>query len=403
MTQAKESRIATPVGKPPARLHYLDWLRVTAIFGVFVYHAARPFLLQDWLIRNDEKSVVLSFIFLVFLGSWGMPLFFLMAGTGSRFALRRRSGRQFLSERFKRLLVPFLMGCMLLSPIQFYAEWIHKGRYRGSFTAFIPELLRSWGEGFSAEITPSLFEKIGSHLWFLGFLFTFSLFALPLLLWFKRPSGRRFISWLGGLSSRRLGLLIFIVPVALARIILQPLYPGYADWSDFTYMFLFFIYGYVLYADERLVAAIRRDGWLAFGVGAASTVLMLVALLAGAGREWIESPGTFGFNLAWTLASINGWCWTIAALSFGMRVLNRRTKLLNYGQDAILPFYVFHQPVIVAIAFYAVTWATAVGIKYLVILLFSLIVTIGVHELFVRRFPPARALFGVKSPASQSV
>jgi surface polysaccharide O-acyltransferase-like enzyme len=207
---------------------------------------------------------------------------------------------------------------------------------------------------------------------------------------------------LGGLGSRRFGLLIFIIPVALARIVLQPLYPGYADWSDFTYMFLFFIYGYILYSDERLVSAIKRDGWLAFGAGVASTATMLVALLAGAGREWIEAPGTVGFNVAWSLASINGWCWTIAALSFGMRVLNKRNKLLNYGQEAILPFYVFHQPVIVAIAFFAVTWTVAVGVKYLVIVLFSLTITVGVHELFIRRFPPARALFGVKAPASQS-
>lgn len=399
MTKQKESRIASSVGDPHGRLHYLDWLRIIAIFGVFVYHAARPFLLQDWLIRNADQSVVLSFIFLVFLGSWGMPLFFLMAGTGSRFALGRRSGREFISERVKRLVIPLIMGIMLLSPIQFYAEWIHKDWYHGSFPGFVPELLRSWGQTLTTAITPSVFESIGSHLWFLGFLFAFSLLALPLFLWFKGPAGQRFLFWLGGLGSRRLGLLIFIVPVALARILLQPRFPGYADWSDFTYMFIFFIYGYILYADERLVGAIRRDGWLAFGVGAASTATMLVALLAGAGREWIETPGTAGFNIAWSLASINGWCWTIAALSFGMRVMNKRNRLLDYGQEAILPFYVFHQPVIVAIAFFAVTWTAAVGVKYLVILLFSLAITIGIYELFIRRFAPARTLFGVKAPA----
>jgi glucan biosynthesis protein C len=399
MKKPSVDTVGNSVGVPTGRLHYLDWLRVIAIFGVFIYHSARPFLLQDWLIRNTDQSIVLSFIFLIFLGSWGMPLFFLMAGTGSRFALRRRSGGQFLSERLKRLVIPLLVGCIVLSPIQFYVEWVHKGWYRGSFLTFIPELLRSWGEELTAAITPSVFEFIGSHLWFLGFLFTYSLLALPLFLWFKSPSGRRLISWIGGLADRRLGLLIFILPVALARVLLQPLYPGYADWSDFTYMFLFFIYGYILYADERLVAAIKRDGGLAFGVGAASTVVMLVALAAGVGREWIESPGTVGFNIAWSLASINGWCWTVAALSFGMRVLNRRTRLLNYSQEAILPFYVFHQPAIVAIAYFAVTWAAAVGVKYLVIALISFSITIGVHELIIRRLPPARALFGVKAPA----
>jgi peptidoglycan/LPS O-acetylase OafA/YrhL len=70
--------------KKSTRLHYIDWLRVLATVGVFVYHAARPFVLQDWLIANEHQSVAVTLVFLVFLGSWGMPLFFLMAGTGTR-------------------------------------------------------------------------------------------------------------------------------------------------------------------------------------------------------------------------------------------------------------------------------------------------------------------------------
>jgi len=56
----------------------------------------------------------------------------------------------------------------------------------------------------------------------------------------------------------------------------------------------------------------------------------------------------------------------------------------------------------VVIAYFVVTWAAAVGVKYLVILFFSFTITVGVHEFFIRRFSPARALFGVKAPASKS-
>ena len=125
----------------PARLHYLDWLRVFAILGVFLYHASRPFILQEWLIANDEKSIVVTFVFLIFLGSWGMPLFFFIAGTGSYFALRRRTGTQYLSERVMRLLIPFIVGSILLSPFQFYLEWLHKGWYEGSFLTFVNQFL----------------------------------------------------------------------------------------------------------------------------------------------------------------------------------------------------------------------------------------------------------------------
>ncbi len=93
------------LSQAPTRLHYLDWLRVIAILGVWVYHSARPFMLQEWLINNTQKSPAITFVFLIFLGSMGMPLFFMMAGAGCLFALRRRKGGQFITERLGRLFV----------------------------------------------------------------------------------------------------------------------------------------------------------------------------------------------------------------------------------------------------------------------------------------------------------
>ena len=81
--------------KKSARLFYLDWLRVIATLGVFLYHAVRPFDLQDWLIKNEERSALITLIFVIFLGTFGMALFFLVSGAGSWFAMQKRTGRQF--------------------------------------------------------------------------------------------------------------------------------------------------------------------------------------------------------------------------------------------------------------------------------------------------------------------
>jgi peptidoglycan/LPS O-acetylase OafA/YrhL len=80
------------------RLHYLDWLRVLAILGVFVFHAGRPFDAFPWEINNAEESLFATIIFVFFL-PWGMPLFFFLSGAGTWFALRRRTGRQYAVER----------------------------------------------------------------------------------------------------------------------------------------------------------------------------------------------------------------------------------------------------------------------------------------------------------------
>jgi hypothetical protein len=387
----------------PGRLYYIDWIPLIAIFGVFIYHASRPYIMQEWLLQNDTQSIALTLLFLIFLGSFGMPLFFFVSGASSRFALRKRTGSQYAMERVKRLLLPFIVGCIVLSPIQFYLEWLHKGWYDGPFLPFIPLLIKDRIERIAQGVSPALFEAFGSHLWFLGFLFSFSLLALPLFLWLKSGSGRQFLHNLGRLGDIRGGLMAFVIPVVLGRVLLQESFPGYTDWADFTYMFVFFVIGYIFYADDRLVNAIKRDGKIALVVGLGVTGFIVVALALGVGREWIEMPGTAGFYLAWTLASINGWCWTIFALSVGMQYLQVQNKWLLMGQEAILPFYVFHQPVIVIIGFYVVQWTAPIIVEWPVLVLSSLLGTLVIYQFIVKRIGPLRVLFGMKAPVKVTV
>ena len=106
----------------PVRLHYIDWLRVLAILGVFLFHAVHPFDATDWHIKNADQSILVTLVFVIFLYPWGMPLFFQLSGAGSWFALRKRTGRQFARERTLRLLVPFLIGSALFMPLQAWLE-----------------------------------------------------------------------------------------------------------------------------------------------------------------------------------------------------------------------------------------------------------------------------------------
>ena len=64
------------------RLHYVDWLRVLAILGVFFFHSWRAFDEIPWWINNAEKSGPVT-LFIVFFLPWGMPLFFFLSGAGT--------------------------------------------------------------------------------------------------------------------------------------------------------------------------------------------------------------------------------------------------------------------------------------------------------------------------------
>ena len=58
------------------RLHYLDWIRVLAMFSIFFYHIDRMFDFRPWEINNDVTSLAPS-IHTQFFNQWMMPLFFL--------------------------------------------------------------------------------------------------------------------------------------------------------------------------------------------------------------------------------------------------------------------------------------------------------------------------------------
>ncbi len=395
-------------GKPP-RLHYIDWVRLLATLGVFFYHATRPFGQLEGQIKNDEISIVITVIFLLFLGPFGMPLFFMMAGASTKFALTRRTGSQYAMERIKRLVIPFIVGAIMLTPLEFYIQWIFNGRFRGSFLSFLPEFFRSMLSPSLPELlNPSIFETYGFHLWFLGFLFSFSMISLPIFLWLKGDTGGRFISRLAELWERRGGFFLFIIPIMLARLILQPLFPEYTSWADFSFFLLYFIYGYIIYSDYRFMNVVQRDWKLALIGGIGSTVAMigiaavLEASQPGKVYEWYVNRDIPGFYVTWILISINSWSWVVVALHVARKKLDFRNKWLEYGQEAILPFYVFHQLIIFIFAFYILKWDAAILPKLTALVLVSFVVTMLLHEFVIKRLKPMRALFGMKPRVARS-
>jgi glucan biosynthesis protein C len=378
-------------GRPAVRLHYLDWLRVLAVVMVFVFHALKPFNIGDWVIMNSETSMAAT-VFFALLSPWGMPFFFLLAGAGSCFALRRRTARQYARERFNPQLLPFLVGSMLFTPIQNYFDWRFWTARLGVEVSYLQNQLHRW-----TGPNPSVFSWLGYHLWFLGFLFSFSLLALPLFLWLKGESGRAFVARLARLCERRAGILVVIVPLVIIQLTLRPFDPQEKSWADFFFYLAFFVLGYILYADERFLQAIRRDWPLLLAAGVAAILGILAALVFADVTVWFDTPTLPEFYLFWTLVTVAAWSWTAVMLFVGLRFLDRRSKWLEYGQEAVVPFYVLHQPAIVAIAFYVVQWPAGVTVKMLAVVLASFVVTAGIYELLIRRVAPLRALFGMKA------
>jgi len=372
---------------------------------VFLFHAVHPFDFGDWQIKNAEQSELITII-LTILSLWGMPFFFLVAGAASWFALERRIARQYISERFKRLLIPFIIGTILFSPIQFYLEWKNKVQ-NGVLSIIFQEHVANVFQPFNPlslhypGFTPRWFG-FGFHLWFLAFLFFFALITLPLFRWLKSEAGKRLVTRMANLSEKRGGILFLVLPLVIVQLILRPFFPLEHDWGDFVFLMAFFMLGYLLYADQRFARALRRDWWILLSLG---TIIMLgllgMYIFDLPVMTWGQDNSYPQYYLIVSLTTLIAFCYTLTMLFVGMRFLNSTNKLLQYAQEAALPFFVLHQPMIIILAFFVVQWNASIAVKLPVVVLGSFALSIGLYETVIRRIRPLRALFGMKtSPPS---
>ncbi len=125
------------------RLHYLDWLRVLVVLGVFCAHIISIFDAFYWHMRTEQGTPGLE-AFVAFSTQWGMSLLFLLSGASAWFALHSRTAAHFLGERFTRLLIPFLAGFIILSPVQVYVEALMHLRHPGPFFQYFLAFLRAY-------------------------------------------------------------------------------------------------------------------------------------------------------------------------------------------------------------------------------------------------------------------
>jgi glucan biosynthesis protein C len=308
---------------------------------------------------------------------WLLELLYFIAGAASWYALGRRSGGVFLLERVKRLLVPFLFALFALVPPMVGMQWLGQpdapslGQvYARFFTGGATDLT-----GMDGHFTPA-------HLWFILYLFLFSLLGLPMLRLLRTGPSQRALGWLAGIPG-----IVYLgaIPLILAR---AADLLGMGD-KDPLYYFLVFLAGYALTSQPRFQAFIDRALWLSLALALGATLLTEVGPLAAP-----PDPTTaVARNLVYKLSQ---WTWVLAILAAGHRWLNRDSALLRYANEAAYPFYILHLPVDTLAAYFVVRLDAGVGIKFLLLVVVTTVLTMAVYDLLVKRVGGLRFLFGLK-------
>ena len=372
-----------------SRRYDVDWLRVLGMMMVFLFHSARFFDTDGWHVKSPHTSETVSFITLTVTIQWMMPLFFLLSGIGAYHALRHQRWPQYLMSRVKRLVVPLLFGIfVIIAPWQVYLERISHGQYSGSFWRWYPHYFEGWfGLGGN-------FAWMGVHLWYLEALFVFSMITLPLLLLLQSRVGDRLMAALSG--AMRIPGLIFLpaIPIAIMESVANS--PAlresfgrrdFGGWSLLPYLAIFSV-GFLLAADEKMAQAVERHRFAGLAVALATFIAAYAAM-----KQYGLTENSISISV---LRGLLCWAGLVAICGFASRHLRFSNGFLKYANEAVLPFYILHQTVILTIGFYVIRLDTRLWVEYLIIVLGAFAVTMAVYELLIKRFNALRFLFGMK-------
>ncbi len=385
---------------PKLRRHDIDWLRVFAVYMLFVFHTAMVFNPAPFYhIRNADLSVVML-ILAGFISLWHMPLFFLLAGWSAYGSLTARGTSGFVRERVLKLWVPLVMGCVLLMPPIKYLE-LRSGldaNYAGlrvgpalqnSFVQIIPSglpVMAPFHETF-LEFLPTFFTRLErftwAHLWFIAYLLVFTLLYLPVFRWF---SARR------GDLAHAPGWWVYlpVAPLALVQVTMRPYWPGlqnlYDDWANFCYFSTYLLAGFLLARYPALERAVHREWRRALGIGLGATLVLLLGVLGVFQAPSVLLAGT----------AVAGWCLVVALLGAAHRALATATAGLSYLSESAFPVYWLHQSAIVLIGYLIVRLELGITAKHALLLAASVSATLAVYHFGIRPFALARFCAGMK-------
>ncbi len=378
--------------QPTSRQAYLDWLRIMAIIGVLFFHSAMAYVAEwAWHIKNKETShLLLEFNF--FLHQFRMQLLFFISGTVTYFMLQRRSSGGFIVLRLRRLLVPLLVGMLVIVPPQIYMERLTEG-FKGNFFDFYPSTFTT-----GAYPTGNLSWH---HLWFIAYLFLYDVIFAAIFKYLTSEKGKK--KW-NGINQLAKGKRIYLL--ALPGIILYTsLVHRFPETNDlvndrmyFFYWLFFLLAGFICMNFPALMDSLERNR-------RSSLTIAFLSILAINYLRWnqLEPYNVIsGWEHDWrtflyrSLYPITSWSWVFTAIGYGKRYLNKKLKVLDYLNQAVYPFYILHQTVIIIVVYYVVQTPETIIMKYLFTVLLSFLLTMGIYHLFVRPFAVTRFLFGMK-------
>lgn len=343
------------------RRYDIDWVRVSAIGLLLIYHMAIGF--QPWGVMigfiTNSKPWESLWIPMAMLNVWRIPLLFFVSGMGVYFALQNRNWKELIKERASRILIPFMFGMLFIVPLHMYLMQFHY----------------QWKMGYAPN---------PGHLWFLGNIFSYVLILFPVFFYLKGNEDGKFVLGIKKLFSTPIGLLFVIVAFVVEALLIKPTpYELYAmTWHGFLLGLLAFFFGFCfVLSGPGFCNMLVKWRWLFF-LSAASLFTYRLS------QFQMRVPNYH------VVIESNFWIFTIFA--FAHHYLNRPSKALNYLSEAAYPIYIIHMVFLYGVSLLVFPLDISVPLKFVLAVALTSIACLAFYEIIIRRINVIRPLFGLK-------
>ncbi len=376
------------------RRHDIDAIRVLAFGLLILYHIGMLYVYDwGWHIKSSYQSEWLQLPMLM-SNRWRMSLLFMVSGMAlamSGWEARRWS---FFGQRSWRLLVPLLFGMFFWVAIQAYCQGVANGKVRPGFGQFLLDMwsFKPWPEdafdGWEHGIT-------WNHLWYLAYLWVYTGMLVVLQPLLRSRLGQGF----GAMLANLRGITLIFAPVAVFALYNLTLLPRFEatndllnDWFQHAQYFTVFLLGFWLARSDTFWAEVLRLRW--WLTGAALVVFAIYVPLI----YWMpdENPPELPLAIARVLRAVYMWLALLAVMGQGHRYLNRPFRWLPYATEAVFPWYVLHQTLIVVIAYWLVPLQLGPVLEPTLVIVGTVGGCLLLHEYVIRRIALLRPLFGLK-------
>lgn len=386
------------------RRYDLDWLRIIAFGLLIFYHVGMFYVTWDFHVKSSRASEAIEPLMLL-TNPWRLTLLFLISGAATRFMADKMKPGALTWARMGRLWPPLLLAVFVIVPPQTYYEIVEAlqampvavaAQYPLALDNFYVKYATASGHWCDADgclTTPTY-----NHMWFVAYLILYTLALIPLL-----PLLRRVPKVAAVLIS---GVGFILTPWLFMFALRATLFPIFdethdfrEDWYAHAMYFGAFLFGFAIAKHQPFFERAVAWRWPALGIAVACWA-GIVAYSASYPGDAVP-PEWLRFIMR-GVRELDAWCAIVAAIGFAHRYLrNADGPLRQMLTQAIFPFYLIHQAIIVVAGHYLdelqlplwieaplLIGATAVGCW----LFFDL----G------RRIPPLRVWIGLPSKAKES-